>query len=64
MERRNSTMGKCTRKKTVFGDDMAALKAVYLAIGNPEKKWTRSMKDGRIIINQLTIQFENQCTLC
>ncbi|HET6555881.1 MAG TPA: transposase, partial [Prolixibacteraceae bacterium] len=64
IESMNSTIRKYTREKTVFPDDQAALKAVYLAIGNLERKWTRAMKDWGLIINQLMIKFEDRCTLC
>lgn len=63
IESMNSTIRKYTREKTLFPDDQAALKAVYLAIGNLERKWTRAMKDWGLILNQLMIKFENRCTL-
>lgn len=64
IESMNSTIRKYTREKTLFPDDQAALKAVFLAIQNLERKWTRAMKEWGLIINQLMIKFENRCTLC
>jgi transposase-like protein len=40
IESLNSTIRKYTRSKTVFPDDQAALKAVFLAVSNVQKKWT------------------------
>ncbi|MDZ7635373.1 MAG: transposase [Bacteroidales bacterium] len=44
IESLNSTIRKYTKAKTVFPDDQAALKAVYLAIANVEKKWTMPIR--------------------
>lgn len=63
IESMNSTIRKYTREKTVFPDDQAALKAVYMAIQNLESKWTRAIKDWGLIFNQLMIKFEDRCTL-
>jgi len=51
IESLNSTIRKYTKTKTVFPDDSAALKAVYLAINNIEKKWTMPVHNFGIIIN-------------
>jgi len=56
-----STIRKYTKAKTVFPDDQAALKAVYLAIANVEKKWTFPVRDWGSIINQLIIKFGDRC---
>ena len=52
IESLNSTIRKYTKTKTVFPDDSAALKAVFLAISNIEKKWTMPIHNFGIIINQ------------
>ena len=52
IESLNSTIRKYTKTKTVFPDDSAALKAVYLAINNIEKKWTMPIHNFGIILNQ------------
>ena len=61
IESLNSTIRKYTKAKTVFPDDQAALKAVYLAIANVEKKWTFPVRDWGSIINQLIIKFGDRC---
>jgi len=61
IESLNSTIRKYTKAKTVFPDDQAALKAVYLAIANVEKKWTFPVRDWGSILNQLIIKFGDRC---
>ena len=51
IESLNSTIRKYTKTKTVFPDDSAALKAVFLAINNIEKKWTMPIHNFGIILN-------------
>jgi len=52
IESLNSTIRKYTKTKTVFPDDSATLKAVFLAISNIEKKWTMPIHNFGIILNQ------------
>jgi len=61
IESLNSSIRKYTKTKTVFPDDQAALKAVFLAIANVEKKWTMPIWDWGSVINQLIIKFEDRC---
>jgi transposase-like protein len=61
IESLNSSIRKYTKTKTVFPDDPAALKAVYLAIANIEKKWTYPVRDWGSVINQLIIKFGDRC---
>ena len=61
IESLNSTIRKYTKAKTVFPDDQAALKAVYLAIANVEKKCTFPVRDWGAVINQLIIKFGDRC---
>jgi len=61
IESLNSTIRKYTKTKTVFPDDQAALKAVYLAIANVEKKWTMPLPSWGPIINQMIIKFGDRC---
>lgn len=61
IESLNSTIRKYTKTKTVFPDDQSALKAVYLAVANVEKKWTIPVRDWGSIINQLVIIFGERC---
>jgi transposase-like protein len=61
IESLNSGIRKYTRSKTMFPDDSSALKAVYLAINNLEKKWTQTIRNWGAILNQFIIIFENRC---
>ena len=58
IESLNSGIRKYTKIKTVFPDDNAALKSVYLAIRNIEKKWTMPIRNWGIILNQFMIKFD------
>jgi putative transposase len=48
---------------SVFPHDQAALKAVYLAITNIEKKWTMPIRDLGMILQQFLIKFEDRCRI-
>lgn len=61
IESLNSTILKYTKTKTVFPEDQAALKAVYLAVANVERKWTMAIKEWGSVINQLVIIFGERC---
>ncbi|MBA3286174.1 MAG: IS256 family transposase [Nitrosopumilus sp.] len=61
IESLNSGIRKYTRSKSVFPDDSSAIKAVYLAINNLEKKWTMTIRNWGAILNQFIIIFENRC---
>jgi transposase-like protein len=61
IESLNSSIRKYTKTKTVFPDDHAVLKAVYLAVANIEKKWTFPVRDWGSVINQLIIKFGDRC---
>lgn len=63
IESLNSSIRKYTKIKTVFPDDQAALKAVYLAINNIQQKWTMPIRSWGIIINQFIIKFEGRCLI-
>ena len=63
IESLNSTIRKYTRSKTIFPDDNAALKAIYLAINIIERKWNKQIRNWGIILNQFLITFENRCKI-
>lgn len=63
IESLNSGIRKFTKSKSLFPDDQAALKAVYLSIMNIQKKWVLPIRDWGTIINQFNIIFENRCRL-
>jgi len=61
IESLNSTIRKYTRSKTVFPDDQAALKAVFLAVSNVQRKWILPIRNWGQIVNQFYINFEERC---
>jgi putative transposase len=61
IESLNSTIRKYTKTKTVFPDDQAAMKAVFLAVANVERKWSLPLQDWGQIVNQLIIKFGDRC---
>lgn len=63
IESLNSTIRKYTRSKTVFPDDNAACKAVYLAINIIERKWNQQVRNWGLIFNQFLITFEDRCKI-
>ena len=57
IESLNSLVRKFTRNKTMFPDDSAVKKAVYLSLQHAAKKWHNSIADWRLIANQFTILY-------
>lgn len=60
IENLNRQYRKVTKGKAVFSTDDALLKSLYLATMDITKKWTMRHRDWNLIINQLTILFENR----
>jgi len=56
----NASLRKFTKNKRVFPTDDAALKSIYLAFQQIEKKWKKSRMGWPQIYNQLAIYFENR----
>ena len=63
IENLNRGIRKYTKTKIQFVDDSAAVKAVYLAITNIEKKWNMPIQNWGIILHQFLTIFENRCKL-
>lgn len=63
IENLNRGIRKYTKTKVQFTDDMAAQKAVYLAIMNIEKKWSMPIHNWGYILHQFLTIFENRCQL-
>jgi len=63
IENLNRGIRKYTKTKVQFTDDMAAQKAVYLAIMNIEKKWTYPIQNWGYVLHQFLTIFENRCQL-
>jgi putative transposase len=60
IESLNSVLRKAVRGKGHFPNDDAALKLLYLALRNVEKKWQGEMKHWKRINAQLRIFFEDR----
>jgi putative transposase len=60
IESLNSVLRKAVRSKGHFPNEEAALKLLYLALRNVEKKWRGEMKDWKRISAQLRIFFEDR----
>jgi putative transposase len=63
IESLNSTIRKYTKTKTVYPDDQALLKSLFLAISNIQKNWRFPVKDWGIVLNQFIIKFETRCRI-
>ena len=63
VESLNSAIRKFTRSKTLFPDDQAALKSVFLAVCNVQKKWTMQLRNWGQVINQFDIIFDERCRI-
>jgi len=60
IESLNFSLRKVTKARGHFPNDEAALKLVYLAIRNMEKKWTRQPQYWTLALNQFAIMFEGR----
>jgi len=60
IESLNSTLRKVVRVRGHFPNDDAAVKLLYLAIRNIEKKWTRQPQYWNRALNQFAIMFEGR----
>ena len=63
IESLNRGIRKYTKTKSIFPHDQAALKAVYLAIGNIESKWTMPIRNWGMILQQFLIKFDERCRI-
>lgn len=63
IENVNRGIRKYIKTKVQFTDDMAAQKAVYLALVNIEKKWNATLQNWGLILHQFLTIFENRCRL-
>lgn len=63
IESLNRGIRKYTKTKSIFPHDQAALKAVYLAIGNIENKWTMPIRNWGMILQQFLIKFDDRCRI-
>lgn len=55
IENLNGKIRKYTKNKLSFPTDEAVIKSVYLAVREATKKWTMSIKDWGLVLNQFLI---------
>ena len=60
IESLNMSLRKITKNRGSFPNDEAALKLLYLALGNISKKWTMPIINWRQALNQFTIVYEGR----
>lgn len=58
----NYGLRKVTRNRTIFPDDKAAFKLIYLALHNLAKRWNRPIYDWKQALNQFAIIFGERIT--
>ncbi len=63
IESLNNGIRKYTRSKCIFPDDQSAMKAVYLAIQNVERKWGKPISNWGLILNQFMTIFDKRCRI-
>lgn len=51
---------KVTKNRSLFPNDDALIKMLYLAYRDISKKWTRPVRNWTFIISQLSIRFEER----
>jgi len=59
----NSMIRRQTAKKTIFPNDDAVFKSIYLALRKVNKKWEKVIWNWGLIVNQFLIIFEDRCKL-
>jgi putative transposase len=60
IESMNYSLRKILKNRSLFPNDEAVEKLVYLALRNLEKKWTMPMKGWKAALNQFAILFEER----
>ena len=63
IENLNRNIRKFTRNKSMFPDDDALRKSIYLALKEASYSWRMTIRDWALIANQLTILFPDRCKL-
>jgi putative transposase len=56
----NYSLRKILKNRSLFPNDEAVEKLVYLALRNLEKKWTMPIKGWKAALNQFAILFEQR----
>ena len=56
----NRGLRKVIKNRGSFPNDEAALKLIYLALGNISQKWTKPIKEWKAALNRFAIVFEGR----
>jgi putative transposase len=60
IESLNMTLRKVTKNRSLFPNDEAVFKLMYLALRNISKRWTMPIKNWSGALNQFAILFEGR----
>jgi transposase-like protein len=60
VESLNSTYRRLNRSRSVFPNETALLKALYLATMEATKKWTMPLRDWGKVLGELEIMYEDR----
>ena len=60
IEALNRNIRKFIKTKSIFPNDQAAVKSVFLAIEQVQRKWTMPVRNWALVLNQILIKFEIQ----
>jgi transposase-like protein len=60
IEALNRNIRKFIKTKSIFPSDQAAVKSVFLAIEQVQRKWTMPVRNWALVLNQILIKFEIQ----
>ncbi len=63
IENLNGKIRKYTKNKLSFPTDEAVIKSVYLAVREATKKWTMTIRDWGLVLNQFLIIFAGRVRL-
>lgn len=63
IESLNALVRKFTRNRTMFPDDAAVKKAVYLALQQASTRWYKPIVNWQLIANQFTILYPERCKI-
>lgn len=54
----NRAIRKYTKTKSIFPNDAAAIKSIFLAVDQIQNKWTMPIRNWNLVLNQLMIKFD------
>ena len=60
IESLNNSLRKVTKNRNSFPSDEAAIKLLYMALKNIQKKWTMPIQNWNLALQQLSIRFEER----